>query len=307
LSNFNISRVKIKRKQTINQLSSRRSSTFTNNVYEINKLFKQRTPNASDASIANYTINRRKAGTYLAPEACIEGHPVQGKSNIWSLGCVISVVFSYIYGGQEAVETFASRRYEKSLDDRFFSFSGGNVPHKLGDAQVNNAVRRWFKHLRIKTKQQNSEEGAVFEAVIRFLGNKVLVIDPKQRQSTTARKVREKLIKAFNAFRSMTNSGPSPHKIPKSQSNISKLFRSIRGRQSEAGIHAEDWKIRLPAFVRTCAFGPNAQPLIYTTNGILIAYSLEHVLLSSESGDSNNFDEDLMTYGQATPQDNGRQ
>lgn len=301
-----MSRVKPKRNQIDDPLSLRRSLTFSENVYEINKLFKRRVLDASEASVAEHTINRRGAGTYLAPEACVEGHPVQGESDTWSLGCVISVVFTYLYGGQEAVEAFAGRRYEKMSDDRFFSFSGGSVPHKLGDAQVNDAVKRWHKHLRMKTKQENPDEGAIFEAMIRFLGRKVLIIDPKQRRGTTAGDVRDKLIDAFKAYRNMSSNSPISLRSPRSRFRMPGFIKPPGRRQSVVEVDTQDWRLQSPAIVKTCFFGPNAQPLVCVTDSVLTAYSLEHVLLSSDPRDSNDFDEDLMTYGQATPQHKGR-
>jgi serine/threonine protein kinase len=302
LSDFNMSRVKMKRRQTGGQASLRRRMTFGDNVYEINKLFKRRIPDAANASVTDYTINRRGTGTYLAPEACIEGHPVQAESDTWSLGCVISVVFSYLFGGQEAVDSYSDLRGKKEID-RFFTLSGSNGPYRLKNAQVNEAVRKWHQDLRMKTKKRNQQEGAIFETLIKFLDRSVLLIDPNKRRETKAGDVREQLIDAFKGFRSMANPLQGPMQSPRSRLRNLSITKLFQRRQSEIEPHSQDWKIQLSAAVRSCTFGPNAQPLVCITDDILTAYSLEHVLLSN---DSSEFDDDLMNYGQASPENKSR-
>jgi serine/threonine protein kinase len=169
LSDFNMSRVKMKRKPPAEQRSIRRSLTFIDKeVYEVNKLFKRRIPDSADRSVTDYTINRRGTGTYLAPEACIEGHPVQAESDTWSLGCVISVVFSYLFGGQEAVNAYSDLRGKKEID-RFFTFTTSNGPPRLKTTQINEAVKNWHQDLRMRTKKRDPQEGAIFDALIKFL------------------------------------------------------------------------------------------------------------------------------------------
>jgi len=302
LSDFNMSRVKMKRSRrpADEQMALKRSFTFNDNVYEINKIFKRRTPDTTDASASNFTINRRGYGTYLAPEACIEGYPLQAESDTWSLGCVISLIFSYLHGGQAAVTTFAELRYATKGLDSFFVFTGnGSDSHKLKNAHVNEAVKRWHNQLRMETKRRDADEGIIFERMIKFLGNDVLVVDPKQREKTTAKVIRERLIEAYNAFKSMALMGPVSPKISKSKFRLSGMISRIRGPESD--LPSEDWRIHLSSAVKGCAFGPNAHPLVCVTETDLTVHSLEHVLLSAD-----DFKDNLMTYGQASPQDSKR-
>lgn len=298
LSDFNMSRVKMKRKHSAEQLSLRRGLTFGDNVYEINRIFKRRLPDVANTESTDYTINRRGTGTYLAPEACVDGHSVQAESDIWSLGCVISVVFSYLYGGHSAVEEFANKRYQNSLD-RFFSISGGNELHSLSNVQVSDAVKRWHKHLRMKTLQADAQEGAIFEDMIEFLRRKVLLVDPKRRRETAAGDIRNSLIASWKAYQSMSNAGPMTPKIPKSRFRMSSLVKRSWRRQPEVDVHSQVWNIPSKGEVRTCVFGPNAHPLLCVTDTTITAYSLEHVLLLD---DLNDFKENLMLYGEAFPE-----
>jgi serine/threonine protein kinase len=298
LSDFNMSRVKMKRNPAADHLTLRRSSTFGDNVYEVNKLFKRRIPDAAARSVTDYTINRRGTGTYLAPEACVEGHPVQAESDIWSLGCVISVVFSYLYGGQAAVEEYSQLRGKNDVDS-FFSFSNGKSAHKLSDAQVSDAVKKWHRHLRMRIKQERPDESHIFEAVINFLDRKVLIVDPKHRRETTANDVRLKLIEAFNLFRTIADQPPISPSSPGHRFSIPFFGKRSKRRQSEIEAQSQEWKIPLPAPVQACAFGPNAEPLVCMTDRTLSIFSFEHVLLSLDSG---HLDNNMIEYGQASPE-----
>jgi serine/threonine protein kinase len=298
LSDFNMSRVKMKRKPGANHLALRRSSTFGDNVYEVNKLFKRRILDAAAPSITDYTVNRRGTGTYLAPEACIEGHPVQAESDIWSLGCVISVVFSYLYGGQTSVEEYSKLRGKNDIDS-FFTFSGSRGTHRLSDAQVSDAVKKWHRHLRMRTKQEGPNESPIFETIINFLDRKVLIVDPKHRRETTANDVRSKLIDAFNAFRTLADQPLESPSSPGHHFSIPFFGKWSKRRQSEIEAQSQDWKIPLSAPVQACAFGPNAEPLVCVTDHTLSIFSFEHVMLSPDSGD---FNKNLIEYGHASPE-----
>ncbi|KAF2825835.1 kinase-like protein [Ophiobolus disseminans] len=215
LSDFNMSRVKLRPNSLNEQSALGEHFTFGDKIYEINKLFKRRIPDAGDTSISDYTIGRRGAGTYLSPEACIEDFPVHAESDTWSLGCVVSVIFSYLYRGQSAVTEFADSRSKKG-QDTFYVFSDAKGPPKLGDARVNDAVKRWHKQLLMETKRRDPQEGAIYENILDFLSRRVLVIEPRKRREITAADIREQLIVAFKAFRSMASIPGIPPSHPKS-------------------------------------------------------------------------------------------
>jgi hypothetical protein len=59
----------------------------------------------------------------------------------------------------------------------------------------------------------------------------------------------------------------------------------------------------MPTTVRTCAFGPSAQPLVIVTDGILTACSPKHLLLSNDASLSQY---DLINYGKASPEEKSR-
>ncbi|KAH7401701.1 kinase-like domain-containing protein [Pyrenochaeta sp. MPI-SDFR-AT-0127] len=291
LSDFNMSRVKTKRKATDDHLRLHHRP----DIHEFDKVFR-RASDFSDASLTEPTFNRRGTGTFLAPEACIDGESVLAESDTWSLGCVISVVFTYLYGGATAVEEFTALRSRQGLD-RFFAFSNANGPRKLRDAVLSDAVRKWFNELRRRTMQENQDEGHIFEDMITFLESKVLIIDPSKRRTTKAEHVRKNLIVAFKAYDDLPQGLVSP-KQTKFLDRVATFVHHVLG-QPEFEMHPHDWVIRLPNPVRACEFGPKAQLLVCVTDSVITAYSLDHICLT------NNF-RDLITCGTMTPDMNGR-
>jgi serine/threonine protein kinase len=269
VSDFNMSRVKGKKNPS---LQPNRSPTF----YEINKLFKQEKPIVPTSSLGDSTVNRRGIGTYLAPEACI-GNSVQAESDIWSLGCVISVVFTYMCEGFPGIENFSKLRSSKSRDstDCFFTLSRPRDLPKISDAVLNEGVARWLKKLR--TTQPTGSEKAILENLTRFLEKQVFVIDPARRKSTTAEQIRVKLVDAFNGYRKLPEPRLEPTPSPRPRSKIFGYLRSpTRVNSSNISL-----PIRLdtnldPPLV-TCVLGFEACPLVCATSRKLKAFQVHHI------------------------------
>lgn len=290
LSDFNMSRVKAKRKYPgFDQPILRQGRTF-DNTYDFNKLFKRRVPDRTDSSLTDPTVNRRGDGTYLAPEASIGEYSIRAESDTWSLGCIVSVVFSYLHGGNAAVTEFGDLRSKKQ-NDRFFSYSTTREPHKLSDVKIDDAVQRWFRELRSRTIQHNEEEGAIFKDMIKFLETRVLVVDPKQRRATKAKDVELQLIEAYKAYNRMNPTEPL------STTNHSRFLSGIfsKRRKPEEVVQGADWEISLPdaTYIQTCEFGSDAHLLLCASKTTLAVYSFEIVQIT------NNF-EDLLRFGAKT-------
>lgn len=105
LTDFGMSKVR----ETTSRLSDVQSS-------DLNQLFKRRKerPEIRHSGFANY---RRGFGAYLAPEAYEEGNKAGKPSDIWSLGCVIAVIMSFLHGGSTEVINFSKRRLEGDGQD----------------------------------------------------------------------------------------------------------------------------------------------------------------------------------------------
>jgi serine/threonine protein kinase len=268
LSDFNMSRVKGRKNPG---LQPNRSPTF----YDINKLFKQEKPIVPTSSLADSTVNRRGTGTYLAPEACI-GDAVQAESDIWSLGCVITIVFTYMCKGFSGVKSFSELRSSKSRDltDCFFTLWRKRDLPKISDAVLNDGVTRWLKQLR--TTQPTDSEKAILEDLTRFLEKQVFVIDPARRKSTTADQIRHKLVNASNGYRRI----PEPRFEPPTSPRPRLIFEILRS-PTRVNSSTISRPIRLntnldPPLV-TCVLGSDACPLVCATSRKLKAFQVHHI------------------------------
>ncbi|KAF2473419.1 kinase-like protein [Lindgomyces ingoldianus] len=281
LSDFNMSRVRATRRPTHDFATLQRGWTFnTDNVLDFNKLFRRRALDVSDRSNSGSSVGTSRTGTYLAPETRIDGHPILAESDIWSLGCVIIVVFSFLYGGVAAVKKFDSMRSVQPID-AFYTVPRGRPFHKINDIKISEEVERWLKELRSQTWLKDEDEGSIFKEMIAFLQSKVLIIDPLQRRKTTALEVKEQLITSFKAYNNLNTGFVSP----KNSRFRTKFIRSSlfpKRTRTESEIHSRNWEIGLPDAVKSCEFGPNAQPLVCVSETTLRAYSLEHVCRTKE-------------------------
>ena len=271
VSDFNMSRVKGRKNPN---LQPNRSLTF----YDINKLFKQEKPIVPTSSLGDSTVNRRGIGTYLAPEACI-GDSVQAESDIWSLGCVISVVFTYMCEGFPGIENFSKLRSLKSRDstDCFFTLSRPRDLPKIGDAVLNEGVTRWLKKLR--TTQPTGSEKTILEDLTRFLERQVFIIDPTRRKSTTAEQIRVKLVDAFNGYRKISEPRLEPTASPRPRPR-SKIFEYLMS-PTKVNSSTISLPIRLdtkldPPLV-ACVLGSEACPLVCATSRELKAFQVHHI------------------------------
>ncbi|PVH93816.1 kinase-like protein [Periconia macrospinosa] len=279
LSDFNMSRVKATRRPAHDVTTIRRGWTFnTDNVLDFNKLFKHRAD--STQSNAGSIIGPYRTGTYLAPETRIDRHTILAESDIWSLGCVIIVVFTFLYGGAPAVRTFDTMRAVQPID-AFFTVNGVRPPRNIHDIKVSEEVERWLKELRSQTWRKNEEEGSIFKEMIAFLHSRVLLIDPSRRRETTAAEVKDQLIASYKAYDNLST-GFVPDKPLRFRDKIARYSLFNKHARAESDFQSRNWEIVLPEAVKSCEFGPNAQPLVCVTDTILTAYSLEHVCRTKE-------------------------
>jgi hypothetical protein len=197
LTDIGMSWVKVRRSSTAAYPPRTEVTNQSERPLDMKKLFMKR-PHGHDPR------------TYLAPETCIMGYPINTESDTWSLGCILSVLLSYLHGGQTAVREFAElRRKNNNNVDTFFAFSGGKGAFGIRDTQVNHEVKKWHKHLLLKTKMERKEEATVFESLIKLLDRKVLIVNPEQRRQTTVMDMRYQLTTACDDFRSIASHSPT--------------------------------------------------------------------------------------------------
>ena len=135
------------------------------------------------------TPNRRGDGTFVAPEASLNG--VNSVSDLWSLGAVLIEVITFAVGGSGLVKDFRGDRITAERHDRFFV-------ERNGITTVNEKVTQWGHYLRSAAAEKCSALYEVVNETLNFLEHKVLVVDVKIRKQTQARDLSVLLYKMSN-------------------------------------------------------------------------------------------------------------
>lgn len=130
-------------------------------------------------------------------------------SDVWSLGCVLSVVLSYIEDGSEGVTRYRdAREQHRNAEsfDRFFIRGSRFMP-----TQVHPEMKRWHSRLIDKATERSTGEGQAVKYMVRFLEESIFHIDPGRRCG--AKLVKEMLGEAFKQYRDAENTAGA-HKSP---------------------------------------------------------------------------------------------
>ncbi|KAJ5155265.1 hypothetical protein N7492_008068 [Penicillium capsulatum] len=186
ISDFGMSRVKTRRE---GQTSDR----------DFNTLFaRRREPLKSSA-----TVNLRGEGEFLAPES-IAGKPTMNeKSDVWSLGCVASVVFVYLEEGATGVSLYQDERLEHPKSDGFDRFFLRNKGFAL--SKTHPVVTKWHARLIKKVSERGGtwEEEKALKEMLEFLEDSVLQEQPKR---CDVGKLGEELHKTHSVYKTVESS-----------------------------------------------------------------------------------------------------
>ncbi|KAF4585780.1 ankyrin repeat protein [Ophiocordyceps camponoti-floridani] len=260
LSDFGMSRVKVRRDFRGGNVKEK----------DFNNLFVRRVK-PRDPSVSA-TLNMRGEGTYLAPESIAATPMMQASSDVWSLGCVISVIFTYLEEGGDGVVRFQEERAQhRNADsyDRFFL--RGSMFKK---SQVHPRVRAWHTELISNTKKRDANEGQAMAYVLRCLETGVLRIDPGGRWR--AKGVKEMLEKAFQLYRGLgEHSAPAEHKPMTPPNPLVNMFKKVEP-ASEAVVSA--WPVSPSDDFKGCVVSPDAAHVVYWTDIKIVLYTSQSLM-----------------------------
>ncbi|RDA86581.1 hypothetical protein CP532_5986 [Ophiocordyceps camponoti-leonardi (nom. inval.)] len=268
LSDFGMSRVKI------------RPDVFGANPTErdFNRSFLRRDKTRDPSASA--TLNKRGEGTYLAPESIPNTPSMQTSSDVWSLGCVASVIFTYLEEGSEGVERYSDRRAETrhaDNNDRFFLRSSFVNPLK-----VHPLVKPWHTELIDKATKRDPQEGKAVSFVLRNLESNVLQIECKDR--CRAKDVEVILEKAYQMYRGLGGDGrASADNRPTEPSNrLARYYRRLMSPPSPPDTGVRAWPLAPVDAIKGSVISPDAAVVVYWTNTKILLYT-SHSL--HQSGD----------------------
>lgn len=257
ISDFGLS--KIKRSTTDETASSASRGDHFDSIFAQRPL--QDTAEAS---------SRRQAATYGAPESLLSEHSMGSESDVWSLGCIISILFVYLENGADGVNIYSDERVahpRSDAIDRFF------IRERLTPYQVNPAVRKRHSALIAKARARDRLEGDAVRIILDFLENDVFIHHTRRANSKCFKK---KLKETYDKYQGLTY--PPPGAPPNTND------RSIRDRLNIFHSKDRDEKIKQehPICIlqeakpfKGCDIAPNGSAVVLWTDFQLSFYSGE--------------------------------
>ncbi|KAK3693402.1 hypothetical protein B0T22DRAFT_420686 [Podospora appendiculata] len=272
LSDFGMSRVKIRRQGQ----GGEREKDF-------NSWFVRRQKPAVVAPSLSATLNRHGEGTYLAPESIASTRSMKSESDVWSLGCVISVVFAYLEEGSDGVELYQDARMaHASADgyDRFFLRGTRFTPTK-----VHPEVAKWHTRLIDRASQRDDAEGEAVRDMLRYLEEAVFEVNQFKRRG--AKDVEQMLLRTFKRYRDLGEAqsgeaGPGSKQLtPLSKS----LWQRLRKRSPSPSCrgNVKGWYLSTSEAYKGCAISPDGSLVAYWTDVKISLYTSQS--LSAGEGD----------------------
>ncbi|KAK8138792.1 serine/threonine protein kinase [Apiospora sp. TS-2023a] len=274
LSDFGMSRVKIKH----DDRSDGPESMF-------DKRFIRRKP--AEVSVSA-TINRRGEGTYLAPESTMAKKRMRTESDVWacnrSLGCIVSIIFTYLDTGYDGVTKFSTAREEHKAAkdmDRFFCSSTS-----FSRTQTNPAVKKWHTKLIQQAYTRSKKEGDVFKGVLEYLDKSVLVVDQgERRNASSAKDVASKLKYAYDHLRTLKSSAADDAEVgditqqcsPTPRSRLRPFVNYFRPSPQNPmqDYHIQQWTIPTFRAFKGCAVSRDGTLVAYYTDTMIALFTSE--------------------------------
>ncbi|KAL3441636.1 kinase-like domain-containing protein [Aspergillus insuetus] len=253
LSDFGMSRIKIRtRERDVNRWFVRRSQP--------------------DRGSASGTRNARGEGTYLAPESVSRGRDMKAESDVWSLGCVLSVLLCYMGSGCEGVVQYATERMNHAdavQHDTFFLPSRKVLP-----ARINPVVTRTHKHLIEAASNWSQAEGEIFFKILSCVENNTLQVDQSKRCS--ANDVKDVLSAAFGDYCKLEESRGEPSGGSLENNSEDQRRRRIF-RTDPCDRDVDFWCLSDVEASKGCQISPDCSLVAYWTDREIFLYSVDRL------------------------------
>ncbi|KAJ9486654.1 hypothetical protein VN97_g6672 [Penicillium thymicola] len=236
-------------------------------------------PREASASAA---YNKRGDGTYLGPESLSPHKDMRTANDVWSLGCVLSVVFTYLEEGSSGVEQYGARRVShRSADgyDRFF------VTNPLfGRPKIHPAVTKWHEELIKKAKRRSAKEGMAVKSMLEYLERDVL--QPEQSKRCTAQQLEQKLLDTFRKYKELKNEVSSS--LPEEEAVFDRVRQVLHiGERQQATTterRVELWHLHKPESFKGCEISPDGTVIAFWTDNKISLYNSQSLERQGISG-----------------------
>ncbi|PFH57340.1 hypothetical protein XA68_15196 [Ophiocordyceps unilateralis] len=235
----------------------------------------QKSKGNGNGNTASGTRNGRGEGTFLAPESVSKTRLMQKGSDIWSLGCIISVIFTYLEEGAAGVEKYTGRREDhRSKDDesdRFFLPS--HSPWK--ESKVHPVVKQWHNELITKAASRDAQEGDAVEQVLKVLESTALQIEPSKRRDEG--KIRQTLKDTLEKYQNLGKAVKGS--ISGSSGRTSHTWTNVLQSKPTplSGAEVRVWRAetteKTPDDYKGCLVSPDAAFVVYWTDVKIVLYA----------------------------------
>ncbi|KAL4862470.1 hypothetical protein BDV12DRAFT_203013 [Aspergillus spectabilis] len=146
-------------------------------------------------------------GTYLPPECATPGGRVTTQSDVWSLGCIFSLVITYMVYGSKGVRIFGEKRAQRP-DDSFYIIKRHSTP------RISSDVTDWFDQLR-QSHVSDEKESRVIRESLDYLQSKAL--HPIRGQRASAKDVEDALKRIHGYFTQQAPPSSPSSSVPPSK------------------------------------------------------------------------------------------
>ena len=201
ISDFGISKITHRKRRGSNESSSHHESF-------LEMIFRPKKPNDASSGVDN----ARYGGTYAAPEARLDGTKVTRKSDVWALGCVITLVLTFLDSGTKGIADFDNSRLHDRDNDRFFESKKPMLGTEDVD-ELHHSVPTWLGRLVEKAHERSELEGKAIEKTSTYVLESML--HPDQEKRHDAKQVENKLkgiqLQYAESFKTLSTSGNHPH------------------------------------------------------------------------------------------------
>lgn len=243
--------------------ASRTNAKSEHPVSFLNRIFR---PDKSSTDPSSGVENPRDAGTYTAPEARHKTEKVTRASDLWSLGCVLTLVLTFLDDQRTGIEEFRDARMKDRGDDLFYDV----FPPQIGiesRPSLRFSVTVWLEHLTENAKKRGEAEGEAVGLASDLIQHRTLLPTPRARITAKAVEKELRSIQSYFAISATPSQAPRQQPQPlveRARSNSSRLgrWRNVVSSHRSTSVKTSDtWHFKLPESTRGCKFGHNGNYL----------------------------------------------
>lgn len=215
--------------------------------------------------------NARSGGTYAAPEAREVNDIVTRKSDVWSLGCVLALVLTFLDSQSSGIYEFQKARGDNREIDWFFDSEA--LKTKSDDRKIlHSSVSDWLEALTKRASSRSKAEGIAIQKASKMLRDRLLIRDHIQRLS--AKQVLRELRNIHSYFtdqslqRQAADAPPQPKRTRRfPRPNLLSRLTKQDSKPTARAWH--EWHFKLFEVAKRCKFSSNGNRLAIVSSATI--------------------------------------